>query len=189
MIAIEWFVQFRALASFRLAAKLYRWATPRSRHSSMRSAESDMGSSTWLEFAPFNQDLGATLAYLHADVFENERYFDRVATHAARYSQNPRLYPRPATSAALIARVGLGRTHSILDIQRFSTRWEEGAARPLTIAQQRRWLRTEQPTHAQTLTRAEYVANQIPSECACYFMVYTDTQPSEWCFIGVTGDG
>lgn len=148
-----------------------------------------MGSSEWIEFSAYVSDPLIALTRVHQDVFTNERYFDRMAAWAATQPHLRERYPKPPSIQALVSRVGRGRTHSALDITRLSQRWEEGAARLLSVAQIRRYLRSDQPTQTQVQRRRAHIMAIVPSECACYFIVYMEGHPFMWCFLGATGDG
>ena len=102
--------------------------------------------------------------------------------------QPQRSRPRPKSIAEVLEQAGESGTHSILDIVRVSKRAAKRAASPLALDLLTRAFDTDKPTHELVEQRWEAICEELPRWQARYFVVYRDAEPSEYAFIGATGD-
>ncbi|MEZ6139244.1 MAG: hypothetical protein R3B84_01615 [Zavarzinella sp.] len=95
---------------------------------------------------------------------------------------------RPRSIDELLERAAESGTHSILDIEHTSSQPGFGLAVPLTIAQVRRVFGTTKPTHDQVELQWTEIAELLERWHARYMVVFCDEHPSEYAFIGCSGD-
>lgn len=79
-------------------------------------------------------------------------------------------------------------THSILDITQIASRREYGAATPLSKRKLKSTFGTETPTRADLDVGDWSFEEELDRLQAVYFVVYDNGQPSEYCFVGCSGD-
>lgn len=79
-------------------------------------------------------------------------------------------------------------THSVLDITQVASRRQYGAAAPLSKRELKTAFGTETPTRADLETGDWSFEEGLERWQAAYFVVYENGRPSEYCFVGCSGD-
>lgn len=170
-----------------------------------------MGVSSWSYFVPYQADVQAALAALRKRVFQTSEYLDpdayllqvftsrtvrrklleqlpRELKKEIKEELRARSSRRPSSIDELVGRAGEGGTHSILDIDKVSSRPTRGAAAPLSQKQLKKLFGTTRPTREQLEARLYDLMNLRPPWRACYVVVYKDDRPKEICFAGSSGE-
>lgn len=119
---------------------------------------------------------------------ERVRNFTRLAEQLGAQTRSRPSGARPDSIEELLERAEEAGTHSILDIEAVAARPRPGAAAPLSASARRKHLGAEQPTHAQVEQRWADIADSLKRLHCRYLVVYEDGQPSEYAFIGCSGD-
>jgi hypothetical protein len=94
----------------------------------------------------------------------------------------------PRTIEELLEISAESGTHSILDITQTSRRRRQGTASLLSDREVRKIFGTTEPTHDQIEGSLLDVWEKLSPWQAVYVVVYCDGQPSEYAFIGCSGD-
>jgi hypothetical protein len=146
-----------------------------------------MGASEWMYFTAYEPDPEAALQRLRQAEFAAGRYGPQ--TRVGMAIQWLRRAGRTARTIeeALEAAAEDG-THSILDIQRTSRIEEFAAAVPLPIEKVRDAYGTTEPSKTLVQQQSALLLDRIPRWNAVYFPVYADGRPTEWAFLGCSGD-
>jgi hypothetical protein len=95
---------------------------------------------------------------------------------------------RPRSIAEVLELAGESGTHSILDIERIAARPGFGVATALSADALRRAFGTDVPTHDDVEQHWFEVAEQLDRWHARYLVVYRDSKPDEYAFVGCSGD-
>lgn len=93
----------------------------------------------------------------------------------------------PGSIEELLERAGEDGTHSILDIRRVGRRATAATAFPLLPDLLTSEFGTTEPTRGQ-VEASELAFVEGLMWCAVYFAVFQDGQPTEWAFVGNSGD-
>lgn len=95
---------------------------------------------------------------------------------------------RPRSIDELLELAAESGTHSILDIEHVAPRSGFAVAAPLTPASLARVFGTAEPTHGQVEEHWADIAEELDRCQAHYLVVYQDSRPHEYAFIGCSGD-
>jgi hypothetical protein len=89
---------------------------------------------------------------------------------------------------ALRARCAEDGTHSTLDVDRVSDTPSYGAASPLGEGELQVLFGTTRPTHAHVREKQSELIEHRRRGMASYVVIYTDGEPTEIAFAGISGD-
>jgi hypothetical protein len=124
-----------------------------------------------------------------------ERALVRRVRHAVDFAAQlgalPSIPPpsdRARTIEELLESAAECGTHTILDIEDVAKRPGFGIASPLSAALARRIFGVTKPTHEQVEVHWADIAEQLRPWQARYLSVYDVAEPTEYCFIGCSGD-
>lgn len=96
---------------------------------------------------------------------------------------------RPAkTIAGLLRQAGQTGTHSILDIRSIAQQPGYGVAWPLPPGELMIAFGTERPTREQVEEFGGELAEELGRWQAVYFIIHVDNKPTEYAFVGSSGD-
>lgn len=95
---------------------------------------------------------------------------------------------KPQSIAALLDLAGESGTHSILDIERVGAQPGFSVVTALSPDALRRAFGTDVPTHDDVEQHWFEIAEQLDRWHARYLVVYRDSKPDEYAFVGCSGD-
>ena len=133
------------------------------------------------------------LASFSLDPVRTRKELDALLAFSEAITGPPKRKREPKTIKQLLKQCEDSGTHSILDIERVSSRPTFGAVAPLSPQQLMNFFGTEQPTHSMI---EKWSARVDPPDAeplydrweGIYVIVYKDSQPDEIYFEGCSGD-
>jgi hypothetical protein len=172
-----------------------------------------VGASGWHYFVPYQPDVDKALQELRQDVFQRKGKLLQIdpywkwmtfeelypfaldlsaAERAAYEAEYERLQAleEPTTIEALLEWNRPDGTGSILDIERVSPTPNFAAVSPVPTEQLRAWFDTDRPSRTMLEQAAQdgWIFDDCERGQGYYFIVFQDGEPSEICFVGVSGD-
>jgi hypothetical protein len=117
-----------------------------------------------------------------------EGELDLVERELAHHAPDFDSHPIEDRMEALRARCAEEGTHSVLDVNGISDTPRYGSATPLDGEERKAIFGTTQPTHAQVKEKQDALIQHRRRGMASYVVVYTDGEPTEIAFAGISGD-
>ena len=166
-----------------------------------------MGASGWSYFTAYQENINNALQELKQAVFRKGKYGHTAQTNQEELSKYPQLkesieklkmldeqrlaeYGPIKTIDDLLEAFGEEGTHTIIDIDRISSKPDFGVAYPAPINVIEKIYGTKKPTHNDIASKEGILSEELNIERwqAVYVLVYDNGIPKEIYFEGCSGD-